>query len=305
MKPIFVVGAVGRHGGTGGSVAHQLLDQGYKVRALTRTADARAEQLRSRGAEIVTGDLHDRRTLLPALQDVEMAYFTYPIADGIVDAAANFASAAREAQVKRVVVMSMAPANPQSPSALGRAQWLAEEVLDWAGFDCIFLRVAALFVENLNLLHGDEIRDAGVIRNSFADVPVHWMTGEDAGKLAVAALLHPERLCGKKVVYPTGPNRYTHAEIGSILSNQLGRPVRHETIGQDELTKNLQGLSERDSRVTEGMAAHISVVGAMLVKSMPTNKTFEELTMGSARTLEDALRSEALKQLGKESTDDE
>jgi hypothetical protein len=40
------------------------------------------------------------------------------------------------------------------------------------------------------------------------------------------------------------------------------------------------------------MAAHISVVGAMLVKSMPTNKTFEELTMGSARTLEDVLRSE-------------
>ncbi len=291
MRPIFVAGAVGRHGGTGASVAHQLLDQGYTIRALTRKADARAGELQSRGAEIVVGDLHDRRTLIPALQGVEMGYFAYPIADGIIDAAANFASAARDAQVKRVVVMSMAPAGPQSPSPLGRAQWLAEEILDWAGFECIVLRVAALFFENLSLLHRDEIRTAGVIRNSFADVQVHWMAGEDAGKLAVAALLHPERFCGKKVVYPTGPNRYTHAEIASILSNHLGRPVRHETIAQEEWTIQLQNLSSRDSRINEAMARHISAVGANLVKSMPTNTVFEELTLVSARPLEDALRS--------------
>ncbi len=129
MKPIFVVEALGRHGATGASVARLLLDQGHAVRALTRATDSTSQGLHSRGADIVIGDLHDRRTLIPALHEAEVAYFTYPIAAGIVDAAANFASAARDTQLKRVVVMSMAPANPQSPSSLGRAQWLAEEIL--------------------------------------------------------------------------------------------------------------------------------------------------------------------------------
>lgn len=43
----------------------------------------RALALQSSGAEIVVGDLHDRRTLIPALEGVEVAYFTYPIAGGI------------------------------------------------------------------------------------------------------------------------------------------------------------------------------------------------------------------------------
>ncbi len=158
--------------------------------------------------------------------------------------------------------------------------------------ECIFLRIAALFFENLSLLHRDEIQTEGVIRNSFAtDIPVHWMTGEDAGKLAVAALLHPERFRGKKIIYPTGSNNHTHAEVAAMLSNHLGRPVRHETITQEEWSTRLRDLSSRDSRINEHMAQHISAVGANLVKSVPTNTIFEDLTGVSVRSLEDAIRS--------------
>jgi uncharacterized protein YbjT (DUF2867 family) len=61
----------------------------------------------------------------------------------VVDAAANFASAGRAAGLKRVVVMSMGASHPKSPSHLGRAQWLAEELLEWAGFSCLHLPIAA------------------------------------------------------------------------------------------------------------------------------------------------------------------
>src|SRR5689334_319713 len=135
-RPILVVGATGRHGGTGASVARLLRDRGLPVRALARSADERVAPLEARGAEIVTGDLHDRRSLKAALDGVEVAYFAYPVAGGIVDAAANFASAGRAAGLKRVVVMSMAVSNPDSASHLGRAQWIAEELLEWAGFSC-------------------------------------------------------------------------------------------------------------------------------------------------------------------------
>jgi uncharacterized protein YbjT (DUF2867 family) len=172
-KPILVLGTTGRDGGTGATVARLLRESGARVRASTRTIDARLAPVGAIGAEIVTGDLHDRRSLKRALEGVEVAYFMYPVAAEIVDAAANFASAGRVAGLKRVVVMSMAVPHSESMSHLGRAQWLAEEVLERAGFSCLHLRIAALFFENLELLHRDDILGDGVILNSFPDIALN------------------------------------------------------------------------------------------------------------------------------------
>ena len=290
-KPIFVIGGTGRHGGTGAYVARQLLKLGMPVRALVRKRDDRARSLEELGAEVVVGDLHDRRSLIPALDGTFMAYFTYPIAGGIVDAAANFASAARVAGLKRLVVMSMAPATPDSPSHLGRAQWLAEELLERAGLACIHLRVAALFFENLELLHGEDIAGDGVIRNSFPDLAMNWIAGEDAGRLAIAALRFPERFGEKTAVYPTGTEKFTHSEVAGIIGRHLGRSLRHETISAEAWQKRLMELSERDGRINLDMARHISAVGAGMRKPFPANDMFRSVTQEQAMTLEAALKS--------------
>src|SRR5580658_2694155 len=102
VNPILVVGGTGRHGGTGAYVVRQLIKLGIPVRALVRQRDDRAAALEEIGTKVVVGDLRDRRSLIPALEGTAAAYFTYPIASGIVDAAANFASAARAAGLKRL-----------------------------------------------------------------------------------------------------------------------------------------------------------------------------------------------------------
>jgi uncharacterized protein YbjT (DUF2867 family) len=291
QKKVLVIGATGRHGATGATVAQLLLDQGVSIRVLTRSLNVRVSPFESQGAQIVVGDLHDRRSLAIALEGVEVAYFTYPISAGVVDAAANFASAAREAGLKRLVVMSMAPAHPNSPSHLGRAQWLAEQIFEWAGLSCIHLRIAAVFFENLHLLHGAEIFEEGRIRNSFPDVPVHWMSGKDAGKLAVAALLHPDRFGAGGTVYPTGGENYTHRQVASILSDYLGRVVVHETITADSWRSRLIALSEKDDAINSDMAGHISAVGASLSKSIPSNNIFEAVTQEKQVSLVEALET--------------
>jgi uncharacterized protein YbjT (DUF2867 family) len=73
---ILVIGATGRHGSTGGHVARRLREEGGQVRVLTRSVNERIDALADLGAEVAIGDLHDRRTLLPALADVELVYFT-------------------------------------------------------------------------------------------------------------------------------------------------------------------------------------------------------------------------------------
>jgi uncharacterized protein YbjT (DUF2867 family) len=290
-NPIFVVGGTGRHGGTGAYVARQLLTLGIPIRALVRQRDDRAKALEEIGAKVVVGDLRDRRSLVPALEGTAAAYFTYPIASGIVDAAANFASAARAAGLKRLVVMSMAPAHPDSPSHLGRSQWLAEELLEWFGLSCIHLRIAALFFENLGLLHGEDILGDGVIRNSFPDIPMNWIFGEDAGKLAIAALRFPERFGDKTAVYPTGSEKFTHSEVAGIIGRHLGRSLRHETISAEAWQTRLMELSKHDGRISLDMARHISAVGAAMRKPFSINDIFHVVTQDQAMTLDDALRS--------------
>ena len=289
--PIFVVGATGRHGGTGGVVARSLLARQIPLRSLARRPDERTDELRARGAEIVQGDLHDRASLIGALEGVATAYFTYPISGGIVAAAANFASAARTAGVKRVVVMSMAPSHPQSPSHLGRAQWLAEEILTWSGISCLFLRIAAVFYENIELLHRHEIADEDVMRNAFEDFPVSWLSGEDAAGIAVEALLHPEKFGNEAAIYPGAPQQYTQSQVAEIIGRHIGRDIRHQTIPQAEWHARILQLSGRDPRISADMAGHISAVAANLKKPFPPNNMIEEITGRMPMSLADVLQT--------------
>ena len=284
QNPILVTGIRGGHGATGAAVARALAARGIPVRALVRGEGTRVEPLPP-GVEVAYGDLLDRRSLVPALQGVRAAYFAYPIANGIVEAAATFASAARATGLERIVVMSMAPAHPDSPSHLARAQWLAEELFTAQGLPCLALRIAAFFLENIELMHRDDILSDGVIRNSFADIPVSWIRGADAGRLAAIALIEPEKLGRESAVYPTGGERMSHAELAQHIERKLGRPVRHETISREAWHARLLRLGERNKHVNPGMAAHIATLAERVRQVFPLNSTFEDAVGEKPKTI--------------------
>ena len=294
VETVLVTGATGRHGGTGTHVVRGLVDAGRKVRVLVRAPDERVKPLEELGAEIVIGDLHDRNSLVGALRGTDSAFFTYPINRGVIEAAASFASAALEVgTIKRVVVMSMGASSLQSPSHLGRAQAIAEDILGWAGLDTIVLRVAALFFENIETLHSGSIREEGLIRNNFGDAPVPWISGADAGALALAALLHPERFAGNTIHYPPGVEMRSHPEIAATLSKMLAKPVRYESIDTATWRDEIELIGrKRGGAVNADMARHISALGAMFSVPgrapirPPSADALEELTGQSPLTFD-------------------
>jgi hypothetical protein len=141
------------------------------------------------------------------------------------------------------------------------------------------------------LLHSEDILGDGVIRNSFPDLPMNWISGEDAGKLAIAAVLFPERFGDKTAVYPTGSEKFTHNEMAAIIGRHLGRSLRHETVSAEAWQTRLVELSQRDNRISLDMARHISAVGAGMRKPFPINDMFLSVTQEQAMTLDDALKS--------------
>jgi uncharacterized protein YbjT (DUF2867 family) len=259
--------------------------------------DSRIEPLKALGAEIAQADLHDRLSLIPALDGIQTAYFTYPIAGGIVEAAANFASAGRATGLKRLVVMSMGPSHPQSPSHLGRTQWLAEDLFEWAGFQCLHLRIAAAFLENIEMLHKDDIWGDGVVRNAFPDIPVSWITGEDSARIAVAALLTPEKFDVGPAIYPGTPHQYTQTELAHAIGAYLGRELRHECITKEAWRDRIAARSRKDPRLNADMAGHISAVAAALhqMKPLPPNDMIEKITGVRPMSLSEALETKTLR----------
>jgi len=232
-KPILVTGATGRQGGTGHAAAAYLLKRGRSVRALVRSLDQRAEALRGLGIEIVVGDYGNYRSLVGALDGVEAAYFCYPVAAGIAEAAGFFAAAGREQGLKRIVDLSLATTRVDSPSPQGRAQWVAEQIFEWAGFQGVHLRIAAFFMENILLLDGDAIRRNGRIANSFGDKALSWISGKDVGAMA-ADLLINDTHASDRLLIAGGVERLTYSEVAKIISAASGKAVRYDELTPDE-----------------------------------------------------------------------
>ena len=63
------------------------------------------------------------------MRGTESAYYCPPFAPYMIQSAAAFAAAAREARLESVVVLSQWLAGPAHPSLLTRQSWLAERVL--------------------------------------------------------------------------------------------------------------------------------------------------------------------------------
>ena len=108
-QPIILV--TGGTGYIGGLLITRLEKQGVKLRCLARNPD----KLRSRlqpGSEVVQGDVLDQDSLDKALQGVHTAYYLVHLMSGSKDferedrqAASNFAGAARQAGVRRIIYL--------------------------------------------------------------------------------------------------------------------------------------------------------------------------------------------------------
>jgi NAD(P)H dehydrogenase (quinone) len=267
-KPILVTGATGRQGGTGRAVAKVLLEHGLSVRALVRTLDERAEALRKLGLEIVVGDFGNYRSLVAALDGVESAYFCYPVAAGIAEAAGFFAGAGREQGLKRIVDLSLAATGVDSPSPQGRAQWVAEKIFEWAGLDGVHLRIAAFFMENILLMDRSNILQNGRIANSFGNMSLSWISGTDVGSLA-ASLLINANVVKDRILIAGGAERLTYDEIASKISAVVGKPVRYEELTPDGWRAELMaGTKAADGEVNVRGIDHL-VAQSVALKSAP------------------------------------
>ena len=266
QETVLVIGATGRHGGTGARVVQRLQAAGRLVRALVRCDDDRAQRLRGSGVQTVVGDLHDRRTLRPALDGAESVYVAYPVAAGVATALANVASVIHELDSSpHVVINSHGTVDHDSPSGISREFALGEELMVDLGVNVTVLRIGAFFYENVLLAHSGAIRETGVFANCFGDARPAWISATDAADLCVSALLEPQAYAKSPIVYPPGHERLSQQQIADIISEETGRDVRYQYITAEEWTRQLKAAAVHSGGlVNDAMIQHLPTHARMM-----------------------------------------
>jgi uncharacterized protein YbjT (DUF2867 family) len=241
--PILITGAAGGpQGSTGRLVAGLLLKQGIPVRAFVHKLDARSDELRQQGAEIIAGDLLNPASVQAAMKEVKRAYFTYPVADGLLEAVAIFAAAARDGGLELVVNNSQfqgTPGNPafrdlqRAPSFRNLQHRLADRIFDWAQVGAVHLQ-APPYYENVRALVSRSVAEQNAAFLPWGDgKAVIPLTGaEDVSRVA-ATLLAGSGLPSQNV-YPLVSETLTVREIVETLGRAIGREIRYVPITDEQ-----------------------------------------------------------------------
>ncbi|MBB2903366.1 uncharacterized protein YbjT (DUF2867 family) [Kineococcus radiotolerans] len=254
----------GATGNTGATTTRLLLQSGHAVTALVRRDDERSRALAAAGADVVVADLLDLRSVREAFAGsnaeagkvaagVQGAYFTYPVAPGLLDALVNFAQAAAEAQVRSVVNMSQISARAEAASDAARQHWVGERLLERYPFTVTHLR-PTFFAEWL--LWGwrpqDEVKgqgeghgQGGVLTLPFGGGRHAPIAGVDQAHVIAALLQAPDEHAGASYTL-VGPEEMDHWEIAEKMASALGSPVRYEPSSIEDFQDGLRarGLDE-------------------------------------------------------------
>jgi len=223
-------------GKVGGALAHNLLAEKLRVRAVLRD-EAKAAEWRARGCDIAIAEMDDAASLTDAFRDAEGVFILppsefdpepgFPEARRVIDAVTT---ALREARPARIVCLSTIGADAPHENLLTQ-RTLLEEALGALGLAVTFLR-PAWFMENAQW-DIPAARDEGVLRSFLqpADKLFPMIATRDVGR--TAATLLREDWSGTRVVELEGPARVSPNDLARAFATALGHSVSVEIVRRE------------------------------------------------------------------------
>ena len=219
---ILVTGATGK---TGGAVVAQLLEKGFPVRAIVRSNDARRKRLDRLGVETVVADMYDPEQLLQAMRGTARAYYLPMMRPYMIQSAAAFAVAAREAKLESIVQMSQWTSSSAHPSVLTRQTWLVDRIFSMIPGVAHTIVNPGMFADNyLRLI--DFAALLGVFPVLFGTSKSAPVANEDMARAIVAILTDDPAKHAGKSYRPTGPKLLSAMDMATILQKVVGNRVR-------------------------------------------------------------------------------
>jgi len=242
-NPILITGAAGgQQGSTGRHVAGLLLDKGILVRAFVHKRDARSDELGIQGAEVIEGDLLNPASVEAAMRGVKRAFFTYSVADGLMEATTIFAAAARDAGLELVVNNSQFQSTPDdsafralehAPTFRNLQHRLADRIFDWAQVGTVHLQAPPYF-ENVRALVSRTVATQNTVYLPWGgdNTVIPLVGAEDVSRVAATLLANPG--VPSQTVFTLVSETPTVKEMIETLGKATGRPIRYVAITDEQ-----------------------------------------------------------------------
>jgi uncharacterized protein YbjT (DUF2867 family) len=213
------------------------------ARVIVRHPEKLPPEIRE-SVEVITGSHDDPATLIRALEGVDAMFWCQPdtiTAEDYYGFYRDFASAGCEAirqqQTPRVVVLSATGGTFNGQAGPITALHQMEDILSRSGAHLRFLRCGSFF-ENF-LWQIDALRNAGTFYYPMAGDVAHPMVASDDIGEAAARWLTRTDWTGIDAIQVLGPADLSYNEAGSILSEELGRPIRYTRLTANEYRESL------------------------------------------------------------------
>ncbi|MFJ6849018.1 NmrA/HSCARG family protein [Streptomyces sp. NPDC091271] len=226
-----VVAVAGATGAQGGAAARSLLDQGFRVRALTRNPESAAiHTLRVLGAEVRAADFDDGTSLEAALKGADGLFaMSTPFGsdpDTEVRQGIRLLEAARG--VGHIVFTSAAHADRDTGIPHFDSKYRIERHLRGLGVPWTILGPAA-FMDNYTVEWSLEgLREGRFVLPMPADQPLTLIPAQDIGTFAAHVLAHPEEFAGRRI--DIASDKLTCPEIAKALTGACGRQIVFERL---------------------------------------------------------------------------
>src|SRR5581483_10821430 len=232
-SPILVTGAAGDVGAIGRNLTGLLLAQGYKVRALVRREDDRAEALRRIGAEVMQGDLTDLNSMHRAIEGCVRIYFGMSVSPAYLEATVNTAAVARYHGVEAFVNMSQMTVAQMSitettDSPQHKLHWLSEQALSWSGLPVVTVR-PTVFLEGFFLRLAARVRETDELALPMGAGKTSLISAVDVARAVSVILDNPAKHIGR-VYNLTGSESADLEHYARVFSEALGRTIRYRDV---------------------------------------------------------------------------
>jgi uncharacterized protein YbjT (DUF2867 family) len=220
---ILVTGATGKQGG---AAARRLLQQSFRVRALTRDPHKpKAQALAEQGAEVVAGDLNDRGNIEQALNGVYGVFsvlnFFETGYEGEVRQGVTLADAAKAANVQHFVYSSVGSAYKKTGIPHFDSKWEVEEHIRAIGLPYSILRPVALM--EIWETQRDAILGGKLAQPLDPNKKLQQVTVDDVGAFCAIALENPDKWLGREV--DLAGDELTMLQVAQTFSRVIGRQV--------------------------------------------------------------------------------
>jgi uncharacterized protein YbjT (DUF2867 family) len=292
---ITVMGATGH---TGKKIAESLLKAGEKVRALGRS-ESKLGELKSAGAEVLTGDTTDAAFLTKAFRGADAVYTLVPTDRRAPDCriaqdqqGETIVKAIREGGVPYVVALSSLGADlSEGTGPIAGLHAQEERLKRLEGANVLLLRPVSFFENFYDAL--PLIKQQGINGDSVApNLAVPMIATRDIADVAANALSARDWM-GVMVRELLGPRDLTYAEATRILGESIGKPdLQYVQFSYADMAGALvqAGLSESFANLYVEMTRAFNE-GTIQPRRTPENTTptrFEDFVQELARAYQAA-----------------